>query len=46
MPEETAGLMEVGFVPDLATNCAVDWIFFFFSLSSDRYCPSVHLFSG
>lgn len=30
MPEETAGLMEVGFVPDLATNCAVDWIFFFF----------------
>ncbi len=29
MPEGTAGLMEAGFVPDLATNCAVDWIFFF-----------------
>lgn len=30
MPEGTAGLMEAGFIPDLATNCAVDWIFFFF----------------
>lgn len=33
MPEGTADLMEAGFLPDLATNCAVDWIFFFFCLT-------------
>ena len=41
MLKGTSGLMKVVFIPDLATNCAVDWIFFFY-----RYCPSVHLFSG
>lgn len=29
MPEGTAGLMEMDFISDLATNCAVDWICFF-----------------
>lgn len=29
MPEGTSGLMEMNFISDLATSCAVDWITFF-----------------
>lgn len=30
MLKGTAGLMDMGFIPDLANSSAVDWLFFFF----------------
>lgn len=54
MPEVTAGLieagvMEVGFIPDLATNCAIDWILIFFSFFVSplmSFCPLVLRLTG
>ena len=41
MLKGTSGLMKVVFIPDLATNCAVDWIFFLIVIVLLSICSQV-----